>query len=110
MVTTKALVGFNLYLVHKRIGAIHTVPMYITNRYCTYSQVRAACRQHDFVGFQVSSLGSQRTIDQGAAFQEAVEHRNESPLVIVPSQTKLLAHGHDDRRARVLCCEPVESL
>lgn len=61
---------------------------------CTYSQVRAASGQDDFVSFQVPSLGGQRTVHQGTAFQKAVEHRNQRPLVIVPSQTKLLAHGH----------------
>lgn len=62
---------------------------------CTYPQIRAAGRQDDFVCFQIPSLGGQRTIDQGAAFQQTVEHRNQGPLVVVPSQAKLLAHRHD---------------
>lgn len=43
---------------------------------------------------QVPSLGGQRAIDQRAALQEAVEHRDQGPLVVVPSQAKLLADGH----------------
>lgn len=73
--------------------------MLITNT--TYSQVRAARGQHDFVGLQVPSLGGQRTVHQGAAFQQAVEHRYQGSLVVVPSQAKLLTHGHDGLRWRL---------
>lgn len=61
----------------------------------TYSQVRAARGQDNFVRFQVPSLGGQRTVDQSAALEQAVEHRDQGPLVVVPSQAKLLADGHD---------------
>lgn len=68
----------------------------------TYTQVRTASGQDDFVRLQIPSLGGQRAIDQRAALQEAVEHRDQGPLVVVPSQAKLLADGHVAAFARRL--------
>lgn len=80
--------GWRSVIEYRFIDWIHRVG--------TYSQVRTASGQHDFVGFEVPSLGGQRTIDQRAALQEAVEHGDQGPLMVVPSQAKLLAYGHDD--------------
>lgn len=56
----------------------------------SYREIRAACRQHDFMRVHASSLGGQGTIHQRTTLQQAVEHRNQRVLMIVPSQTELL--------------------
>lgn len=56
----------------------------------SYREIWTACGQNDFVRVHALSLGGQCTIHQRTAFQEAVEHRDQRVLMVVPSQAELL--------------------